>query len=437
MSQQLLAHVELLQHELVSARPRSSRVSDDELRELLVRLESLGSTLEAVQASVMLEMGHRAEAEDLRLDALAGASADTHRGNGRVAEFVADEIAVLLSCTRVHAARRLGVAMDAARHRELMHAWLEGRVDARKVDEIARGVAVLDCPDTVGALAIDPLVSAGIEYGESHTVSQLRVWLGRRVLAVAPEAAERRRTRALADRRVSFTPLTDGMAELCALLPVTQARQIFDTVDAVAHEAGSDDRRGMDARRADALVDLTIGRAQPPRVSLQVVVPADVLAGESDEPGWLAGGGPVSGSTVRELAGLTMNGAAHAMDVTLRRLVCDPQAGVLTEMGVRQYRPSHALERTVRARDVTCRFPGCRRSALGTRSGTDVDHTVPWPRGDTEAANLAVLCRRHHRLKHSPGWRVTQAAHGCLVWTTPTGRQFVTEPWQYSDPPPT
>jgi hypothetical protein len=106
----------------------------------------------------------------------------------------------------------------------------------------------------------------------------------------------------------------------------------------------------------------------------------------------------------------------------------------LTDIAEKSYRPSAALDRAVRARDVTCRFPGCRRTA--DSSGTDLDHTVQWPEGATTPANLAVLCRRHHRLKHTPGWTVTLHPTGVMTWTTPTGRTLHTEPWRYTDPDP-
>ncbi len=97
--------------------------------------------------------------------------------------------------------------------------------------------------------------------------------------------------------------------------------------------------------------------------------------------------------------------------VSVRRLLTDPATGTLTDLAdaEKRYRPSAALDRAVRARDVTCRFPGCRRSA--DSAGTDLDHTIPWPQGPTSAANLAVLCRRHHRLKHTPGWNVEPRPH--------------------------
>ena len=71
------------------------------------------------------------------------------------------------------------------------------------------------------------------------------------------------------------------------------------------------------------------------------------------------------------------------------------------------------MDRAVRARDVTCRFPGCRRAA--DSAGTDLDHTIPYPTGPTSATNLAALCRRHHRLKHTAGWTVTLHPTGTMT----------------------
>ena len=127
--------------------------------------------------------------------------------------------------------------------------------------------------------------------------------------------------------------------------------------------------------------------------------------------------------------------------VTVRRLLTDPATGTLTdpadgaEVAENRYRPSAALDRAVRARDVTCRFPGCRRAA--TSPGTDLDHTVPWPAGPTTATNLAVLCRRHHRLKHTAGWSVDLGPIRCNDLDHPhRTRSYRTEPWQYTNPDP-
>lgn len=100
------------------------------------------------------------------------------------------------------------------------------------------------------------------------------------------------------------------------------------------------------------------------------------------------------------------------------------------------YRPGDRLDRFVRHRDRRCRFPGCR--ARPTRS--DLDHTVPWPAGPTSAANLACLCRHHHRLRHqAPGRRLRAVADGGLEWTMPGGRTATTHPPRFGaddDSPP-
>ncbi|WAC92835.1 HNH endonuclease signature motif containing protein [Mycobacterium sp. Aquia_213] len=89
------------------------------------------------------------------------------------------------------------------------------------------------------------------------------------------------------------------------------------------------------------------------------------------------------------------------------------------------YRPSAALERFVRCRDMSCRFPGCDRPA----ECCDVDHTVPYPLGPTHPSNLKCLCRKHHLLKTFwTGWHDEQRPDGTVVWTSPTGQTYTTHP---------
>jgi hypothetical protein len=40
-------------------------------------------------------------------------------------------------------------------------------------------------------------------------------------------------------------------------------------------------------------------------------------------------------------------------------------------------------------------------------------------------------CRHDHRLKQQPGWNVDQLPDGTFRWTTPSGRQYTTEPTRY------
>ncbi|MFC4565614.1 HNH endonuclease signature motif containing protein, partial [Nocardiopsis mangrovi] len=99
--------------------------------------------------------------------------------------------------------------------------------------------------------------------------------------------------------------------------------------------------------------------------------------------------------------------------------------------GTTRYRPPPRLRSHIDSRDRTCRFPHCNRPAVEC----DVDHTVPHHLGGpTSAANLAALCRRHHRLKQHPGWKLSQPSPGTLVWRTPHHRTHTTVPDPYPGP---
>ena len=79
--------------------------------------------------------------------------------------------------------------------------------------------------------------------------------------------------------------------------------------------------------------------------------------------------------------------------------------GAYLSYGRTTYRVPADLAGYLRVRDGGCRFPGCGRRAVAS----DIDHTVDWARdGHTEHDNLAHLCRKHHRLKHRTGWRMTK-----------------------------
>lgn len=401
-------------------------VTDTALRDELAGCQRAAQMLLARSATAMAEMSRRAHHQDQLEEERLGRplwSSETR------AEFVADEIAVTLTCTKAIAARQYAVALGAMKLPSVMQAWASGRIDDRKVAVITDGLAAID------PAFVDAVAQSAADHAATHTAPQLRTWLARRVIAADPGAAEVRQAQATAGRRVTVTPLPDGVSEFTALLPSVQARQIYETVNSIANAAGSHDYRTMDQRRADSLIDLLVGRAEPPQVQVHLLVSADTLLQDSDHPGHVPGIGPVAPSTARQLA---MTGAGDAAG--WRQLVTDPESGRLldsieADIVEKTYRPSRRLERAVRSRDVTCRFPGCRRPAVATKSGTDLDHTVPWPTGPTHQSNLAALCRHHHRVKHSPGWTVTMLTEGRLEWTTPGGRTFTTHPWTYADPP--
>ena len=117
-------------------------------------------------------------------------------------------------------------------------------------------------------------------------------------------------------------------------------------------------------------------------------------------------------------------------DTVFRRLVVDPDTGWLLDVGATTYHPGRHLARTVRKRDLHCRFPGCASAARFC----DLDHVIPFPLGPTTLANLAALCRRHHRLKTHGHWSLTMTPDGVCTWLDPrSGQVHATEPADYRE----
>jgi hypothetical protein len=331
---------------------------------------------------------------------------------------VADEVAAALRISGRAADAQLALALELTRLPGTTAALAAGQIDVIKARVIAEATGPLS--DDADARAVEERV---LPRAGRLTPGQLRAALAKAVLAVDPAAAEERHRKAVKERRVEFTPLPDGIAELRAIGPADDVAAVFTALDALARKAKTPgDPRGIDARRFDALSDLAYLRLQDTglpagqrvRPHLQVTASLATLLGLSDEPAELAGYGPIPASMARRIAA----------DATWRRLVTDPLTGALLDYGRTTYHPPAGLADFVLARDRTCRFPGCRQPA----HRCDIDHRLPYPDGNTAADNLWALCRHHHRLKHETEWTVRQAVDGSFVWTSPSGHRYVVEP---------
>jgi Domain of unknown function (DUF222) len=196
-------------------------------------------------------------------------------------------------------------------------------------------------------------------------------------------------------------------------------------VGAAARSVEARERAEVPAETSSSVVppvDMTAAVPLAPLV--QVTVAASTLLRLDDQPAELAGHGPIPAEVARQLAADPTG--------TWRRILTDPGTGTVLDVGHRSYRPPRPLARLLTARDVTCRFPGCRRPSRRC----DLDHVTPWPIGPTAASNLISLCRHHHRLKHASRWTVTTDHTGTVVWTAPTGRSYSTRPPPLADPVP-
>ncbi len=78
-----------------------------------------------------------------------------------------------------------------------------------------------------------------------------------------------------------------------------------------------------------------------------------------------------------------------------------------------------ALDRALRARDHTCRYPGC-----SNRRFLDAHHIRHWiDGGETKLSNVFQCCRRHHRYLHEYGF-TAETRDDELIFLDPAGRQI-------------
>ena len=166
-------------------------------------------------------------------------------------------------------------------------------------------------------------------------------------------------------------------------------------------------------RAADAALKSngTIVTRHNRRPTINVTIDLPTALGLAENPGQLAGYGPIPASIAREIAA----------DGRWKRFVTDPISGTLIDYGRETYEPPQNLQDFLIARDRTCRFPGCRQPA----HLSDLDHAIPWDEGgSTSADNLGALCRRHHKLKTHGGWQLINGANGACTWISPTGAKY-------------
>ncbi len=99
---------------------------------------------------------------------------------------------------------------------------------------------------------------------------------------------------------------------------------------------------------------------------------------------------------------------------------------------VDEHDPPAWMREIVILRDRHCVFPGCRVDARSC----DQDHIDPYldpgdggPPSQTHPANLACLCRRHHRAKTAGVWRYQRAPNqGGYLWRGPHGSACLVTP---------
>ena len=312
-----------------------------------------------------------------------------------------------------------------------------GEISAAHATVIAREAAIAirnGAPDSV----IFEVEQRAISFAELHTPGQVAARVRTDIAKAIPEEFEEMTSRATALRRVSCYNEADGMSTVVAILPAADAQIVMNSIEAFIlrqdqlhlSQNKSDTDRTIDQKRADALSTICSNflseiseTVTPQRRPLTVNVTVDLptLLGLAENPGQLAGYGPIPASVARELAS----------DAKWKRFITEPQTGNLLDFGRESYEPPQHLKDFLIARDRTCRFPGCRRSALLS----DLDHAESWESGgSTSPENIGALCRRHHRLKTHDGWRIQSFSDGSCTWTSPLGKEFFTPARSMNEP---
>jgi Domain of unknown function (DUF222) len=292
-----------------------------------------------------------------------------------------------------------------------------------------------------------------------------------------PEGADREVERRHQRRGLWLATTWEGMVALQGLLEPEAGHTVLAALEPLARPTGGADPRRGDQRRADALAELARRSLEAGRLpqtggvrpQLTVTVDLDSLL---DHPGGLGGevGGmaPLAPEACRRLAcdaavtrvlvtrhprhhpdpghhptdhhgdgpghhptdhhcegpdpeGCAANGLKGRLHAALA--VLPPVLGGAPSQPLDVGRTSRvvtpAQRHALAVRDGGCVFPDCDRPL----SWCDAHHLLHWlDGGPTDLANLALVCRAHHRAVHEGGWQLTRGPDGHLT-TSPPHRQ--------------
>jgi hypothetical protein len=108
-------------------------------------------------------------------------------------------------------------------------------------------------------------------------------------------------------------------------------------------------------------------------------------------------------------------------DSTIQRVMV--AEGVTIDLGHSIYSVTPAVWDTIAIRDQHCRFDEHCNAPI---SRCDAHHVTRYPEGPTNQFNMALLCGKHHRRLHKPGWHAELDAEAGFHVTDPTGHSWVT-----------
>ncbi|HEX9834470.1 MAG TPA: DUF222 domain-containing protein [Mycobacterium sp.] len=379
-------------------------------------------------------------------------------------DAVAASVAAAQNVSLGVASHQLLIA-DALRHRlpRVGEVFAAGAISYRMVAAVVSRTRLIHDRDALAKVDTD--IAAHMVGWGSLSVDKTRNAIDYWVHRFDP-AAVRRTQDAARGRHVDIhTPdHGSGTADIEGHLLATDAEALDQRLEAMAGAVCGNDPRTLEQRRADALgalghgadrlvcgcgtPDCAAAGTQPSAVIVHVITGEDSLT--DDTPAQLDGKEP-PGPTAAQLRDMTITdaltdpeppptGPAATPPAALlgagmlpAPLLAAKIAGTATIVPIvhpgntapeRRHIPSAVLAWFIRCRDMTCRFPGCDEPA----HHCDIDHTIAYPGGPTQASNLKNLCRKHHLLKTFGGWHDTQWPDGTVVWRSPDGQSYTTHP---------
>jgi hypothetical protein len=331
-------------------------------------------------------------------------------------DSAAAEIGAALRLTRRAAETDLDLAIDLrARLPEVWEALAAGRIDLRRARVLVEGTAHL------AETATREVVGRILEAATRLTTGQLKALIRRVCVQSDPEDANTRYREAVEGRRIEMDPTVEGTAHLFGFdLAPDRVQGVMRRINDLAQSLKtSDETRTLDQIRADVFLDLLDGKhlgRGGRRGSVDIYVDLTTLARLTEDPGELAGYGPVIADIARQIA-------EDSLGAEWRWTLTHPDTGQVIDNGTTRRRPTTAQRRHLEARNRHCVFPGCRMPAVDC----DLDHRQPWAHGGpTKVANLAPLCRHHHNIRHHSGWDHQALPNGDHLWTSRLGHTYTT-----------
>jgi hypothetical protein len=207
------------------------------------------------------------------------------------------------------------------------------------------------------------------------------------------------------NRRLSLSAWFDGSMLLSGVLDSVGGAALRAVLEPLARKSGAHDDRSRERRLADALVELATGGEQPAQI--QVTSSLETLLGLVGAPAAeMEFSLPVSSKTIERLA----------CDCSISRVLLNSESTVI-DVGRSKRVVSEPARRALKARDGSCRWPGCERPA----SWSAAHHVVHWIHGgSTDLDNLILLCHRHHWMVHEGHWQLVRSDDGRLLTIPPT-----------------